>query len=503
VKVTGAAHSELGWRPLDVDHIGEVPWRFQMEWATRVARSFGAVFDMIFTRAATVSSDWGRVTVDAQPLLGNRRQQVADVANGGSRRFALAYITSSETAASPLDDDSVALHDAPPPEDFEELGPLKLAHFDVGSGLRSPPLTIAGVDAGWVRAATGGPTRRRNCPLVVSFFGADLDLRLRVGLEFTTFFAYGGVIDQTTREAGLLRVRWCNGRAEMKRVPLAFDGSRPSIAIGRRADETKLLFVYGEQNRILGRFVDVDGESTGPPFILATFPEEQSVRSTDAIWNTVGDHFIVGYMQHESGVDSVSVDHCAVRNIRVNWDGSIDEPLLHGACDPQRGGHHTSVDCDNRAHANPDGVYAWWYQGIDGPKGIRMMDAGGEPIGTPVNLAQGAWTQPVTARREEKRPWPFNLVFGRPSGSYNVAARESPGSGPEQRMSAWTFDTDGDLRKFGLLETTLHKSDPVAIEALENESVSVWRTATDDGRSGPWGVTVFPHSTERVVAVEP
>lgn len=470
----------------------------------RIVHWFRFVFELIFAGSVTFTSDWGRVIVDPRPLLGNRRQQVADVASGGSRRFAVAYIASTAPlTVTPVGDKHTVVlpHDAPPLEPFEEMGELRFVHFDVDSGLKTSPETIAGLQVGWVRAATGGPVERYNCPLEVQFFGSNLELPWQ-NPEYITFFAYGGVVERE-REVGLLRVRWCNGRVNMARIPITFAGIRPSVAIGRRNDETKLFFVYGLENQIFGLFLDLEGERIGTPFVLATFPGEQSVQSTDVIWNTVGDHFIVGYMQlEESSVDSVDPDVCSVRNVRVTWDGAVDAPRLHGACDPQRGGHHTSVDYDDRLDVNPNGIYAWWYQGIGDGKGIRMMDASGEPTGNRVDLVQTSWTYPVTARREEAPPWPFEIVFGRPSGSYTVAARKSPFSGPEQRMSGWTFETDGDLHSLGLLDATPQKADPVAIEALASESVTVWRTAPQDGIAASWGLTVFSHSTQLVAAAE-
>ncbi len=465
-----------------------------------LARWFRLVFELIFAGNVTVTSDWGHVTVDSTPLLDNRRQQVVDVASGGSRRFTVAYITSRSTSTiAPVG--TLPFEPAVP----EDMGDLHFAHFDVDSGLKTPSETVVDLKAaGWVRAATGGPVKGRNiCPFEVQLFGLNLQVPLLRNSEFITFFAYGGLTDRFEFEAGLLRVRWCSGRANMTKILVADNGIRPSVAIGRRDDETKLLFVYGKENQIFGLFLDLEGERIGVPILLATFPEEQSVRSTDVIWNTVGDHFIVGYMQHEkSPVDSVTSDLCSVRNVRVNWDGVADEPRLHGACDSRQGGHHTSVDYDDRLDVNPNGVYAWWYQGIDDGKGVRMMDASGEPTGNRVDLTQIAWTYPVTARREEKPPWPFGFVLSQLSGSYILAARESPFSGPEQRMSAWTFKADGNLHPFGLLEATPQGADPVAIEALVNESVSVWRTTTKDESGDRWGLTVFPHSTKPLVAVE-
>ena len=69
-------------------------------------------------------------------------------------------------------------------------------------------------------------------------------------------------------------------------------------------------------------------------------------------------------------------------------------------------------------------------------------------------------------------------------------------------MSGWTFETDSDLHPLGLLGTTSQGADPVAIEALVNESVSVWRKDGQDGTGPPWGLTVFSHTTQPEVALD-
>jgi len=457
---------------------------------------------------ANTAPGWGRVVVDPTPLLGNRRQQIADISHGGARRFAVAYIVSPNPELVVIRPDGVSgvtLHDEPPPEPFEEAGSLRLAHFDVETGLRSQPQVLAGMEVAWVRAMTGGPVERPGCPLVVQPAAAPAasatdfpNLATPSNPEFISFFSYGA-LDGGIAKVRLLRTRWCNG-FQSSHLDLA-EGKKPSLAVGRRDEETKILVVYSRGNELLGLFVDLEGAGIAPELRLATLDQAFSVASTDVIWNSPGDHFIVGYMQNRGGIDIVHPDFCSVRNVRVTWSGGADEPRVHGACDPERGGHHTSVDIDDRADVNPDGIYAWWYQGIDDGKGVRFMTADGDPTGVRSELTQSGWTYPVTARHDKLALPSAPQLFGARPGSYIVAARPTPFSGVDQRLSAWSFETDGTRHTFGRLGSTPHKTTPVAIEALDKESVSLWRCCTGevpDTPNGFWGLTVFAHTVEQV-----
>ena len=411
---------------------------------------------------AWVLSGWNKVEVDPDPLVGTFRRQIADISSLGGRRFVAAYIVEDNADGS------------------TETGELRYARFDVATGFSSVPIRGAG-RADWVRAVTGGPLLQGACtPEVLAAHLHQSEVAWG-NPNYVTFFSYG-FTSGDERRVGLVRYAWCGGRAMATHHDVG-DGEVPSIAAGQSAGETKLLVAYGKENGLFGRFFDSAGTALGTEFGIAAFPAGFGVRSTDIIWNSVSQRFIVGFVR--SGGIKLG---CTVHNVRLTWEGNAEVPVMRGDCDADVGGHHTSVAYDSRALANPDGVYAWWYQGGSAQKALRLMDAYGNPTGIEADLLQNSWTQPVAARREKSN---FHMTFGLVEGSYVTASGISS-------MKGWTFSRGGSSQTFGFVAPD---ANIVAVEALDTISVFLFRDVAkcladapplcDLGT--PWAISVVSH----------
>ncbi|TKJ37024.1 MAG: hypothetical protein CEE38_08965 [Planctomycetes bacterium B3_Pla] len=422
---------------------------------------------------AWIHPGWKQVVVDPEPLAGTIRRQIADISSLGGRRFVVAYIIEDRT------------------DNRLGRGDLRYARFDVDAGLKSSPIGVA-ARADWVRAATGGPLLQGTCSLeAVTARLIQPEVRLEFGNpNYVTFFSYG-LRDGDVLRAKLMRHNWCGGRFMTTHHDVG-GGVKPSVAVGRHVGEIKLLVVYGRGNGLFGRFFDTAGTPIGTEFEVDTFPDGFDITSTDIIWNAVAQRFIVGFIRNGGLAGG-----CTVNNVRITWEGVVEEPVRRGFCDAETGGHHTAVAYDNRPSSNPDGVYAWWYEGYPESgglypvKALRLMDANGNPTGFEVDLVQSGLTFPVASRREKSEP--LQLQLGLIPGSYVTVSTVSPFTAGEKRMAGWTFDPDGSTRMIGLV--TPEHSWQVAVETLETNTVVLWRQCVSDNECslGPWAITVFSH----------
>lgn len=422
---------------------------------------------------ARIHPDWEQVVVDPDPLAGTIRSQIADISSLGNRRFIVAYVVEDQI------------------DTIRGRGELRYARFDVDAGFKSAPIRVETM-ADWVRAATGGPLLQGTCSLEATTArlihpGMQLEYR---NTNYVAFFSYG-LQDGNVPRAKLMRHSWCGGRFMTTYHDIG-TGEKPSVAVGRYADRIKLLVVYGRDNGLYCRFFDTAGTAIGTEFEVDKFPVGFNVNSTDIIWNAVAQRFIVGFIR--SGGEAGG---CTVNNVRITWEGLVEEPIERGICDPHTGGHHTGVACDNRPFSNPNGVYAWWYEGnreSDGSpnKALRLMDANGNPTGIEVDLPASGITFPVAARREKIEP--FKVQYGLIPGSYITVSTVSPFTPGEKRMAGWTFDPDGSMRMIGLV--TPEHAWQVAVETLETDTVLLWRQCDSDiscSMMAPWAITVFSH----------
>lgn len=437
---------------------------------------------------ARVHPGWEQVIVDPDPLAATIRRQIADISSLGGRRFVVAYIVEDQT-------------DAP----TRGRGDLRYARFDVDAGLKSPPIGAA-ARADWVRAATGGPLLQGTCPLVFTLAdsgqrsgaagaaqsrgdgsgdGSQVRSRTVLGIgnpNFVAFFSYG-LRDGDVLHAKLMRNSWCGGTFMTTHHDVG-TGEKPSVAVARHAGGIKLLVVYGRDNGLFGRFFDTAATAIGTEFELDRFPDGVVVNSTDIIWNVVAQRFIVGFI-----LSGGFAEGCSLNNVRVTWEGVVEEPVRRGTCDLETGGHHTSVAYDNRPFANPNGIYSWWYEAEDGSKALRLMNANGDPTGFEADLVQTGVTYPVAARREKNQ-----ILFGMIGGSFVTASAVSPLTPGEKRTAGWTFDPDGSTRMFGLVAP--ENSWPVAVETLATDTVLLWRQCLSPNScdaAAPWAITVFSH----------
>jgi len=412
---------------------------------------------------AWIQPGWDSVIFDA-PLAHTIRRQIADISSLGKRRFIVAYIVQNPTDTS------------------QARGELRYVYYDVETGFKSEPVAT-GVQANWVRAATSSPIQQGTCGPIVAAKLIESLVDYEFGIpQYVTFFSYGLQQNGVSR-AKLMRNSWCGDDFLTTHHDVG-DGVNPSVGVATFAGETKILVVFGHGNMLVGRFFDSAGMPKGTEFEIATFPEGFSVTNTDIVWNKATNHFIIGFTQN-AGLDG----GCTVKNVLVTWEGAANEPVTRGRCDPETGGHHTSVAIDNRIATNADGRYAWWHETNPGGgpiKVIELMNSDGEPSGFSANLELSALTTPVAARRESN-----HSLFGLISGSYVTASTVSPSTPGEKRMAGWSISRNGATQIIGLIAPM--DSQAIAVETLETETVLLWRPLLGGSFAYPARITVFSH----------
>ncbi len=339
--------------------------------ALGIALLLGAAVEAATADAATWPG-WDDVEV-RRPLKSDYRAQVVDVAPLGEHRFVLSY--------------------------YDEYNWLWYETFDADTGYSAGPRWLTwSRNFGrndWIRAMTGGPVLEQSGGFVmvgqtpstagmVNFFAIESnDDIFLIRHEYDTRFRVSA--HQVAGTSGS-RIMDTGGRPSVA-------WAKPPGAFNLFGNPGKALTVWGDESKLRGRFSDINGRPIGSSFVILdlerdldpyTFP---FVFSTDVIWNPVSQSFIVGVVVRDNA------QHCEFWNVRVTYDGASDNsaahptPRRHGFCghnnDSGTDGHHTSVAYT----PNYQGEYGWWY--IDasaadgtsgtGDKGVRLMDAYGEP----------------------------------------------------------------------------------------------------------------------------
>ncbi len=273
----------------------------------------------------------------------------------------------------------------------------------------------------WIRAMTGGPVQERPDPGQI-YGGGPVPL-----YGMVNFFAV-----ESNNDIFLMRHEYDDRFrvsshlvAGTSGTTVFQQGGRPSVAWAEPPglvfmDPGRALTVWGNQEALMGRFMDLDGDAIGDAFTIVDLDDDLGnytlpfVFSTDVIWNPVSERFIVGLVARDNA------QHCEFWNLRLTYDGALDDiapPSLHGYCghNVEAGGvdgHHTSVAYT----PNAAGQYAWWYidespTGGVGTKGVRLMDAWGEPVLDGGDKVE--WLQPLSTSNPYTDP-----VAGLPSSPW-------------------------------------------------------------------------------------
>jgi hypothetical protein len=421
------------------------------------------------TAGAGTWTGWGDVEL-RRPLKADYRAQVVDVAPLGENRFVVSY--------------------------YDEYNWLWYETHDADTGASAGPRWLAWSRIfgrnDWVRAMTGGPVVEQ--PTGFLMYGQSAPV-----LGTVNFFSIESGDDiflirheyDTRFRVSAHQIAGTSGHRVMD------TGGRPSVAWGKPTgafnffgNPGKALTVWGDESELRGRFSDINGRPLGGSFVILDLDRDLDpytipfIFSTDVIWNPVSESFIVGVVVRDNA------QHCEFWNVRVKFDGTSDDsaahptPRRHGFCghniDSGTDGHHTSVAYT----PNYLGEYAWWYideyVGSTGAKGVRLMDAYGEPRvdgdGNKIQLLQPpSTTNPYT-----------DPVAGLPSapwwGQAEYVFPQVVGSTPK-RMIIKGLDTNSDSFSTAAdvdPATTSNLPQVRALAALDDTtSVIVWTACPD------------------------
>lgn len=371
----------------------------------------------------TLISGFNKVPLDSSYVAASFRAQVVDILPLDRKRFVVTWFE-------------------------EENSWLYFRRFDAESGYKGPTYaaarSIGTGDVRWVRGMSGGPVVN---PATNEF------MNLAVFEVGDSIYASRHSYRSGNWQSRLRSVSHHNAGTSR-------NGGRPSVAwgyTGTSPSAGKALVVWGKDGDLMGRFHGFNGYGIGSPFKILTTPltTHPFIFSTDIIWNSKSQRFIVGYVARDNA------QHCQYWNVRLRYDGSIDHSSLHPT-PTQRGlcghnvssggdGHHTSVAYDRRSW-NTDGVYAWWY--IDsvgsavGNKGIRIMDRWGDPLldgaGNKIEiLLPEAITVPVAPNRSTGSSLfdPHRYVFAStPAGSGAFSAYGAYGTSPTYKKRELVYN---------------------------------------------------------------
>lgn len=447
---------------------------------TRALLATTLVMGAAASAGAATWTGWGDVEV-RRPINNDYRAQVVDVAPLGEHRFVVTYYDQNgwlwyET------------HDAD-----------KGASASVGPRWLTWSREFSRNE--WVRAMTGGPVVERSGGFMMVGKTAPV-------LGTVNFFAIESNDDIfLMRHEYDTRFRVSAHQVASTSGSRAMDtGGRPSVAWAKPpgafnlfGNPGKALTVWGAEGELRGRFSDIDGKAIGASFVILDLDENLNaytfpfVFSTDVIWNPVSEAFIVGVVVRDNA------QHCEFWNVRVTFDGALDAdaehptPSHHGFCghnvDSGTDGHHTSVAYT----PNVAGEYAWWYidesdSGGTGDKGVRLMDAWGEPRvdsdGEKIQLVQpisttNPYTDPVAGL--VSAPW---------WGQAEYVFPQVVGSAPKRMVikgldtNSDTFSTAADVDP----ATTNNLPQVRALAALDDTTtVIVWTACPDRSCVVPGG----------------
>jgi hypothetical protein len=284
------------------------------------------------------------------------------------------------------------------------VGFLTYRVFNIRTGLQAPEVISNNNTAGFVRSTMDPPSLITNCPPAVLARKSKFRPSMTQGkVNYLSFDeSDDGVIQ--SKIVKLLRFRHCGDGVKSRIIDVG-EGRRPSVAMGRdNIGKPLLLVVYGRDDRhaLWGRFFDINGAPKGDAIELGRYPNQFLTFGTDIIWNARSHRFIAA-IHVKSGINPESASGCRIYNLSIMPDGVSSLPKERGRCDVTRG-HHTWVDIENRPDTNPEGLYAWWYQDMEGKKAIRIMDRFGNPTGEEVfwNLSTGT---------QEFQPHAYTVAF--------------------------------------------------------------------------------------------
>jgi hypothetical protein len=283
----------------------------------------------------------------------DQRQQLVDVVDVGQGYFAVGYIHTG--------------------------GGVRYAYYRSSDGALEVGPFDTGPPGKWLRASGSKSLIWRNCSGTKA--GAVGLFAVHVGGEV--------YLDQHTR---------CNGAWRAHSFMFVDHGDHPSVATSGDYNNGRALLVYGQGSQLRGAFVTITptGKTVGSSFPIQDL-NGAGIFSTDLVFNTKSNQFIVGYIVRKGGTI------CQIRNVVVADANPpvVGTPSHFGDCDTDVGGHHTSVAFNTLGN----GDYAWFRQdkiANNSKKGVYVHNSSGQFTGTsfPHNgfpgLGAYAWTMPVS-----------------------------------------------------------------------------------------------------------